>query len=186
MNFAISTKWSTLKAGEDRTSTQLQFKSGVTCLRWEFYVLWPRQWPNQVSSLFSSLSFDWLAFSRVFGLLSGREVSSLRVPGCSQGLDLMFLAVNADHILAILHLSGDCEKCISVKKDYLCPDLETSFQSRTFPHLEQTQLERGSQWRTSPWGTTGFLEYKKIPHTKTQNHKCKYKHNVGQIIITLV
>ena len=69
---------------------------------------------------------------------------------------------------------------------YLCPDLETSFQSRTFPHLEQTQLERGSQWRTSPWGTTGFLEYKKIPHTKTQNHRCKYKHNVGQIIITLV
>ena len=156
MNFAISTKWSTLKAGEDRTSTQLQFKSGVTCLRWEFYVLWPCQRPNQVSSLFSSLSFDWLAFSRVFGLLSGIEVSSLRVPGCSQGLDLMFLAINADHILAILHLSGDREKCISVKKDYLCPDLETSFQSRTFPHLEQTQLEPNSQWRTSPWGKTGF------------------------------
>ena len=68
---------------------------------------------GQIKSVLSSLR-QLISLFRVFCLLSGREVSSLRVPGCSQGLDLMFLAVNASHILAILHLSGYCQKCLNV------------------------------------------------------------------------
>ena len=69
---------------------------------------------GQIKSVLSSLFQQLISLFRVFCLLSGIEVSSLRVPGCSQGLDLMFLAVNASHILAILHLSGYCQKCINV------------------------------------------------------------------------
>ena len=70
---------------------------------------------GQIKSVLSpSVSSPTDFYIRVFCLVSEKEVLSLRVPGCSQGLDLMFLAVNADHILAILHLSGDCQKCITL------------------------------------------------------------------------